>query len=343
MPDPQPMRCLDCGYVLWGLPAGACPECGRQFNPDVPETFTTKPPFVFWRYWLPGFLLSVGGGIVLFLYLLVITGWGWAVTIAAPVALGTAIGYGCRAKVRYRILLGFAAIIIIVTTLFELNFVGIFCGAVFALIAMIPTFVGIGIGFALREKLKDSKFEQRSHLPMLTLAIAVATLGIMDRLTRRPAAIESVITSVEIPAPIGKAWNAVMFYEEVHHPPPWLLRYGLPRPLYTRGSVAHVGDTKTCVYSKGHLTKRVTERELDRRLAFEVIEQDRIENHSVRLTDGSFEFTAVGPDRTRVDLTTRYEPKLQPRWIWRPAEELAVHTLHRHVLEGMRRKTAGEP
>src|SRR6185437_16403042 len=99
-------------------------------------------------------------------------------------------------------------------------------------------------------------------------------------------------------------------------------------------------STKTCVYSKGHLTKRVTERSLDRRLAFEIIEQDRIENNSVRLTDGSFNFIPQGPDNTRVELTTRYQPKLGPRWIWRPVEEMAVHTLHRHVLDGMRRKAA---
>jgi hypothetical protein len=134
-----------------------------------------------------------------------------------------------------------------------------------------------------------------------------------------------------------------MFYEEVHHPPPWLLRLGLPKPLYTRGSVEHVGDCKTCIYTKGHLTKRVSERIVDHRLAFDVIEQDRIENHSIRLTTGSFDFKPIGPSATRVELTTSYEPKLGPRWIWRPAEQLATHALHRHVLEGMRRKAAGEP
>ena len=338
----EPIRCLNCGYVLWGLPAGACPECGRTFDPENPETYSTHPPFVRWRYWLPGFLLAVGGGTVLYIFLMLLAGWGLAVTVAAPFALGAAIGYGCRAKAWGLILLGFAAVIIIVTTLFTLSFVGVFCGTVLAAVAMVPTLTGVAIGVSLRRMLKNSKFEQRWYLPMLGLAIALMAMGLVERITHQPYAVESVVTSVEIPSPLGKAWNSVMFYEEVHHPPPWLLRWGLPKPLYTRGSVEHVGDTKTCVYSKGHLTKRVTERDLDRRLAFDIVEQDRIENHAIRLTDGSFDFAADGPDRTRVDLTTSYEPKLGPRWIWRPAELLAVHTLHRHILEGMRRKAAGE-
>jgi rRNA maturation protein Nop10 len=340
----EPIRCLDCGYVLWGLPAGRCPECGRDFDPENPNTYSTHPPFVRWRYWLPGFLLAVGGGALFYILLILLAGWGWAVTLAAPFALGAAIGYGCRTKAAWGlVLLCLAAVIIIVTTLFTLSFVGIFCGTVLAAVAMVPALIGVGIGVALRRMLKASKWEQRWYLPLLTLAVATAAAGVADRLTHRPYAIETVVTSVEIPAPVGRAWNAVMFYEEVHHPPPWLLRWGLPKPLYTSGSVAHVGDTKTCIYTKGHLTKRVTERDLDRRLAFDIIEQDRIENHSIRLTDGSFDFTPEGADLTRVDLTTRYEPKLGPRWIWRPAELLAVHTLHDYVLEGMRRKAAGEP
>ena len=195
----------------------------------------------------------------------------------------------------------------------------------------------------LRIYLKGTRFEQRVYLPLLILAISVLALGLIEHAIHHPFKIESVVTSLNIPGPPSQAWNAVMFYEEVHHRPPLLLRLGLPKPLYTQGSTQHVGDTKTCVYTKGHLTKRVTERSVDHRLAFDVIEQEKIENHSVRLTDGSFDFTPEGATLTRVDLTTRYEPKLGPRWAWRPAEQLAIHTLHRHVLEGMRQKAAQTP
>ena len=36
-------RCLDCGYILDGLPEPLCPECGRAFDPNKPETYVVKP------------------------------------------------------------------------------------------------------------------------------------------------------------------------------------------------------------------------------------------------------------------------------------------------------------
>jgi hypothetical protein len=44
MPSPDLYkRCLDCGYILDGLPEPRCPECGRAFDPDKPETYVVKP------------------------------------------------------------------------------------------------------------------------------------------------------------------------------------------------------------------------------------------------------------------------------------------------------------
>ncbi len=36
---PDEAICLDCGYLLRGLPGIVCPECGRAFNPDDSSTY----------------------------------------------------------------------------------------------------------------------------------------------------------------------------------------------------------------------------------------------------------------------------------------------------------------
>src|SRR5688500_17677600 len=33
-------RCITCGYVLTGLDAGQCPECGRSFDPNDAESMS---------------------------------------------------------------------------------------------------------------------------------------------------------------------------------------------------------------------------------------------------------------------------------------------------------------
>src|SRR5580700_4142743 len=102
MPEP---RCIGCGYILTGLDAARCPECGRAFDLRIPSTFTTKPLFNRWRFWLPGFLLAFGAGIILFPILIYFAGFGWTVTLVLPLCIGTLIGYSCRVSGFFRVML----------------------------------------------------------------------------------------------------------------------------------------------------------------------------------------------------------------------------------------------
>ncbi len=38
------MRCITSGYDLQELPNPACPECGREFDPNDPDTFLSTTP-----------------------------------------------------------------------------------------------------------------------------------------------------------------------------------------------------------------------------------------------------------------------------------------------------------
>src|SRR5690348_10536826 len=152
----EPARCLDCGYVLLGLPAGRCPECGRPFDPDNPATYSTKPLFVRWKFWLPGFALAAIGGAVLYVVLVMFAGWGAAASIGAPFAIGVVVGYGCRTRLFVQILLALAALSVIVCMLYSLSLVGIFCGTVLAIVAVGPILLGTLFGYALRVYLKDT-------------------------------------------------------------------------------------------------------------------------------------------------------------------------------------------
>src|SRR5207247_5014102 len=75
-----------------------------------------------------------------------------------------------------------------------------------------------------------------------------------------------------------------------------------------------------------------------RRLTFEVVEQHLHFERDMTLRDGSFEIVPAEHGQATVVLTTRYERRLSPRWLWEPMERRIVHTLHAHVLEGMARQ-----
>jgi hypothetical protein len=115
--------------------------------------------------------------------------------------------------------------------------------------------------------------------------------------------------------------------------------------------MTRVGDVKTCVYDQGKLVKRITKVEFEKRgpddgpglrtarIEFEVIHQS-IERCAARLKGGSFQFETISPGRTRVTLSTVYEPFLAPRLAWQPFERLSARTLHAHVLLGMAENAA---
>ncbi|MGC4032146.1 MAG: SRPBCC family protein [Tepidisphaeraceae bacterium] len=339
----MPRRCLGCGYVIDHLgESGDCPECGRHYNVHDPATFSRKPPFVRWTLWMPGLLTAVGVGAALSFSLIPFVGYGAAVTIAIPVSVGAILGYRVHVGVAMLMLLAFIAVASIVVMLLAADVTGGMCTFILGLLALLPAFAGALVGKMLRHQLKQTNFSQRWHLPILGLLPVMIALA-EDRHTNMPVVSTSTMATINLPP--ERVWKAIQFYEQVKHRPPLLL-WVTPslRPRYTTGSSEHVGDRKICVYEKGRLVKEITEVEPGKSLAFRVVEQTDIENDGIRLIDGSFELVPTADGRgTVVKLTTRYEPKLAPRFAYLPAENWAVHTLHGHVLRGMKEDAEARP
>ena len=350
MPDSlapaAPKRCIDCFYILDHLQSGTCPECGRTFDPADPKTFTTKPPFVWWTYWLPALLVAGGGGGIVWAALVMAYGFTAATTLVAPLAIGCFIGYAGKVRLWYKILLGMMAIGLAIGVLSGAGLVGGFCASIVGACAFVPVFLGVLMGWALRARLAKSSFSHREYLRSWLLQLLILCIPVIAAIIEgRHAALMpvTVTTTRVINAPPMQAWHGIQFFEEVKRPPPWLL-YLSPslRPVYTIGHSEKVGDLKTCVYQHGKLIKQITAVIPGQRLAFKVVEQDGIETDGAKLLDGSFDLQPINNgQQTRVTLNTRYVPLLNPRFAYSWAEALAVHTLHGHVLMGMKDK-AGE-
>ena len=67
------MRCLDCQYDLSKLSEHRCPECGREFDPNDPDSFDNGEPLLYdWSAFLALLVTAVLiGGTALFLWLFV--------------------------------------------------------------------------------------------------------------------------------------------------------------------------------------------------------------------------------------------------------------------------------
>lgn len=339
------LYCRRCGQGLATADQPAiCLTCGLQYDPARPETYAIHSSSSRWKFWVPGFLLAVLLGTLTYAGCLQIgRDMGWSLFIAVPVCFGTILGYGCRVQAWA---FGVLAVLVITSVIFSLivmNLAGVFCGFTLGIIFLVPTFMGIFLGVTLRLALIAGKWDHAWYFRWYIWLIASLPLigqQIEDRIPRRTE-IAVVRTGLTIDATPQEAWNAIMFYEDVEHAPPWLLHLALPQPIRSEGSKQKDGEVVTCFYNCGEIKKRITKVDAPRRLAFDVVSvQMRSENYA-ELKDGSFEIEPVGEKQSRITLTTRFERKLHPTFFWEPIERKVIHTLHGHVLEGMRRKAEG--
>ena len=341
----SPLSCLRCGrrLVVLDRPA-ACPQCGWQYDPSRAETVATHASSSRWKFWLPGFLAAVLIGTLTYAGCLQVGDqMGWALFFAVPISFGALLGYACRLQTWGYVALSVLAITTIIFLLVTFSLAGVFCGFTLGLIFLIPTTAGLVCGVTLRMLLIAGRWDHAWYFRWyvwLMAALPLITQQVEDRFPRRRE-IAVIQTGLTINSTPEEAWNAIMFYEDVEHAPPWLLHLALPKPIRSQGDKRRAGEVVTCFYNCGEIKKRISAVLPPRRLVFDVVSvQMRSENYA-HLKDGSFEISPVGDKRCRITLQTRFERKLQPAFIWEPIEREVIHTLHGHVLEGMRRKAEG--
>lgn len=334
-------RCLDCAYCLFGLAERRCPECGRPFDLADPTTYSTKPPLVRWRLWLPGLVLAMGMGLVVYLVVFIAgLGIGWAATLAVPVCIGIILGYLCRVRPVAYVLLVLTALTGIIVVLFSLDLSGLICSVIAFCVAFGPMLAGAFVGKLLRWRLKESGFSQRSYLPLLFLFFFPIFLALGEKLAGFEPLRTSAVTSRVLQVPMDRAWQSIRYFEQLPDERPLLFRFGALQPMGTHGSLTKTGDIQVCKYRHGWVTKKLRTKEYGREIVFDVIEQDIGFERSVRLLSGSFRLETVGATTTRLTLRTDYEALLRPRACWAPFENYILRTLHEYILDGIEREAS---
>lgn len=294
------------------------------------------------RDYAVGFVLAFLGGVALMGLATLSKGFGYVFCIGVPLTMGAVLGYSASLPRTLRVFTVIFLVLGVVGGGIMAGLAGVLCGVITAVIALVPTLLGAWAGSALRR----SRHARGSPPgPVVAALLLFGVCGVLLQLESRlelPHGEETVTTTRVLEAAPDAAWELLVFYEEVDLEPPAFARIGLPHPLRTEGRILGVGDVKRCVYSSGYLTKRITVHEPGRRLGFDVVEQVGIEDRSVELLRGSFEFEPLPDGRTLVTLTTVYRPLLAARSVWRPFEQSLAHVLHDHVLDGMELETRRE-
>ena len=265
--------------------------------------------------------------------------------------MGAVLGYTSsprRFKIWQKVIFGillFFGLMVIVGLISQLRLfggfgsgfgMGMFCMVMLGMVFILPFMLGDWLGYALRRR-DERKKRNWKWVKVLVFLLLPFGLHSLEHLVPRGEDLAVVETHAVFDVPQELAWNSIVFYEQIEHEPPFLLRLALPRPVGTRGSKAEVGDASRCEYENGYLVKKITRREEGKVLGFRVIEQRLHFEHDLELREGSFRLEpGPRPGTTRVTLATTYRRLTYPAFVWQPVESLVLHTLHGHVLEGMK-------
>ncbi|MDE0739526.1 MAG: hypothetical protein OSB83_09960 [Planctomycetota bacterium] len=321
----------------------ACPHCGLQYDPLDEQTFVSFDILSPWAAYLLAFLVLLFGGGCFLVSTNYNEGVGWAIVLGLPICAGAVLGYSSnpgRFRAWQKVIIGlmlFCGFLIVASFLGGVG-LGPFCIVMLCIVFILPFFFGDWIGYMIR---RSDERKQRGWpwkwMKIVIFLLLPFGLDAIERLVPRDEDLAFVETQAVFSASMERSWNSIVFYEQIEHEPPLLLRLALPRPVGATGGKAEVGDTSRCVYENGYLVKQITRREEGRLLGFRVIEQKLHFEHDLEIREGSFRIEpGPGPGTTLVTLTTTYRRLTYPAFIWQPAETLVLHTLHGHVLEGMR-------
>ena len=265
---------------------------------------------------------------------------GATLCLTVPATMGFVLGlYGSAGLILRNTLLFLTVLGLTLSLLVFCHAMGFFCALMALPVLAVPMLMGFAVGCVIGRDPPASAppspedERRRNHLLIFVLVLPGLT-HVFEKWTRSPDPELSRDTVTVLAASPDVVWDSLRFYDELDHPAPWIFHVGFPRPVRTEGTLERAGDRQVCHYDKGDLRKVLTDVDPGRGLVFRVESQDIGFERSVRLIGGSFELEPEG-EGTRLTLTTTYEARLHPRFIWSPLEAWIVRSLHEYIMEGV--------
>jgi hypothetical protein len=276
-------------------------------------------------------------------------GWGLFVGLPFAVGMGSVLLYGFQEPRGFgsSMLVAFLSIVFLGAALLGLAFEGAICLIMAMPIAMFLGMLGGLAGWAIQLRPWSA-----TEVPYLVLALLVALPSLMaaeysGRL--RPPLLE-VTTTVEIDAPPEAVWQHVVAFAELPPPDDWFFRTGAAYPMRAEMHGHGVGAVRHCVFSTGPFVEPIEVWDEPRRLRFAVTEQPpplkewspwdihppHLDHYLVS-EHGQFLLTPLAGGRTRLEGTTWYTNRMWPEAYWQLWSDMAIHRIHRRVLDHIKR------
>ncbi len=259
--------------------------------------------------------------------------YGWIFFVFLPISLGFVIGSMPIQKWAY---LGLASgILIFIILLLVGKLEGIVC--VVMTIPIIIPLVAIGV-LINKYLIRKGIIKPLKSLNVMVFPLIITLLGAPVEkffLTNKTEVIE-VETERIYPYSAEQVYEAIKSVDTLIADKPFLMKLDLPIPNKCILEKEEVGGLRTCYFSGGTITERITELEKGKILRMDVIDYKLTGRKWLGFKEAIYYFDKVGDNSCKMRRITTYTSVLKPRFYWQPLEELGIRQEHEYVFDNLK-------
>lgn len=199
--------------------------------------------------------------------------------------------------------------------------------------------LGAAIGYLTIGKRLDKKASS-IQISIVILALSPFFIGAADRFEkpyRHALQTETFTSQIDIDAPINVVWASMLAIPRISGPKPFLLRVGLPVPLYCTFSNEGLGGERVCYFDSGIISQRISEWNAPTELAVTISESTLPGRHWLSFSGAGYRLEPNAKGGTTLYRYSSIGTRLYPRLYWRQFERWGVTSEHEYVLQNIKR------
>ncbi|WP_298736915.1 SRPBCC family protein [uncultured Chitinophaga sp.] len=274
--------------------------------------------------------------------------YGLALFVITPLFIGgcSAVIYAYKRAVSCRAVVqtGFWSLGLCMVLLMACAMEGLICIVMALLPAILLTWVGSLLGYALVRKTPG-----KTPLAVLLLTCSIPSLSFIEK--SYPPSLNAVTTSVEIKATPETVWRHVIAFPQLPEPTAFIFKTGIAYPVNATITGEGVGAVRHCNFNTGSFVEPVTAWKEARLLKFDVAEQPaplkelsfwdvkapHLHDYFVS-KQGQFRLIPLPNGNTLLEGTTWYYHNIKPAFYWRQWSTFIIHKIHQRVLEHIKQQ-----
>jgi len=258
--------------------------------------------------------------------------YGWMFFVLLPFSLGIAVGKMKRKQWSYLGLL--IGILIFIILLIAGGLEGFIC-VIMAIPIIAPL---IWLGTLVNKYLtKKDIIKSKNHLNVMIFPLLITLFGapIEKYFTSKRSAIIEIKTEKVYPYTPEQVYHTIKSVDTLIADKSFLMKLDLPIPTKCVLESEEVGGIRTCYFSGGTITERITQLEVGEVLKMDVIDYQLTGRNWLGFNEAIYYFEEIEGNSCKLIRITTYTSMLKPRFYWEPLEKIGIIQEHDYVFENL--------